>query len=326
MAGQRLPSERELAIRLGVSRPRLRTGLATLQREGLVEPRQGSGTYAVDLDGVRLRRVVLLIDENLKLADDPFFSQLVEALQANLQSEGVRCLVERLQDGDMPSHLEDGVLTLGLAGHSVIARQRPTDPPMVGLLLGSETHPGRRASVFQLEDHEAGRDAARVLLQVGCRDILFLGRRNIPASRDRFLGAEEVVMAAGVSLHFISTHLNYADGLSLGREMELPPGDTPLGIIATNDWLAVGLQAGLHRRTQPVSRPIKIVSFDGLPVTADPAVEIDSLAVPIADIARDAVVELRRLHQSGGSTGRTVRYPLHWAARQGEVKAEISQE
>ncbi len=41
----RLPSELELAARIGVSRPVLRQALAALKQEGIVESRRGSGTF-----------------------------------------------------------------------------------------------------------------------------------------------------------------------------------------------------------------------------------------------------------------------------------------
>lgn len=43
--GDRLPSERELATQMSVSRPSLREALQKLELQGLVETRQGGGTY-----------------------------------------------------------------------------------------------------------------------------------------------------------------------------------------------------------------------------------------------------------------------------------------
>jgi GntR family transcriptional regulator, transcriptional repressor for pyruvate dehydrogenase complex len=46
--GDRLPAERNLAARLGVSRPSVRAGLRALTAMGVVQPRHGSGTYIPD--------------------------------------------------------------------------------------------------------------------------------------------------------------------------------------------------------------------------------------------------------------------------------------
>ncbi len=43
--GERLPAERQLAERLGVSRPSLREAIKKLSSKGLVDSRQGGGTY-----------------------------------------------------------------------------------------------------------------------------------------------------------------------------------------------------------------------------------------------------------------------------------------
>ncbi|WP_135504262.1 FadR/GntR family transcriptional regulator [Roseovarius aestuariivivens] len=49
--GERLPSERELADRLGVSRPSLREAIADLQQKGLLSTRAGSGIFVADVLG-----------------------------------------------------------------------------------------------------------------------------------------------------------------------------------------------------------------------------------------------------------------------------------
>ncbi len=45
LAGQKLPPERELALQFNVSRPSLREAIGNLQARGLVERKQGGGTY-----------------------------------------------------------------------------------------------------------------------------------------------------------------------------------------------------------------------------------------------------------------------------------------
>ena len=47
-AGDRLPTERELAAHLGVSRPTVRSGLRALATLGVVRSRRGSGTFITD--------------------------------------------------------------------------------------------------------------------------------------------------------------------------------------------------------------------------------------------------------------------------------------
>lgn len=61
--GDRLPSERELAARVGVSRPSVRAGLRTLAAMGVVQTRHGSGTYITEvptLDAKPLRMLAAL--------------------------------------------------------------------------------------------------------------------------------------------------------------------------------------------------------------------------------------------------------------------------
>src|SRR5215211_2613041 len=62
--GERLPPERELAKQLGISRPSLRTGLGSLISMGVLQSRQGAGTFLVDgppaLDSEPLRLLAKL--------------------------------------------------------------------------------------------------------------------------------------------------------------------------------------------------------------------------------------------------------------------------
>ncbi|BAN48531.1 transcriptional regulator GlcC [Metapseudomonas resinovorans] len=52
-SGQSLPSERRLCDKLGISRSALREGLKVLRGRGIIETRQGSGSYVAELTGPR---------------------------------------------------------------------------------------------------------------------------------------------------------------------------------------------------------------------------------------------------------------------------------
>lgn len=63
-AGQALPSERDLAATLGLSRMTVRRAFEEVVRDGLVEQRRGSGTY------VRSRRLEQTVDRVLGFTDE----------------------------------------------------------------------------------------------------------------------------------------------------------------------------------------------------------------------------------------------------------------
>ncbi|MFI7638394.1 FadR/GntR family transcriptional regulator [Nonomuraea sp. NPDC049400] len=62
-AGSRLPVEKDLAAQLGVSRGSLREGVRALVITGVLETRQGDGTYVTALDpGILLSPIGFLVD------------------------------------------------------------------------------------------------------------------------------------------------------------------------------------------------------------------------------------------------------------------------
>ncbi|MBW4032974.1 MAG: FadR family transcriptional regulator [Acidobacteria bacterium] len=61
--GDRLPSERDLAAKLGVGRPSLREALGVLQAQGRLDIRHGSGVYVADPETTRSLRTALYAEE-----------------------------------------------------------------------------------------------------------------------------------------------------------------------------------------------------------------------------------------------------------------------
>ncbi|MEQ6249101.1 FCD domain-containing protein [Sulfitobacter sp. HNIBRBA3233] len=82
--GERLPAERELAERLGVSRPSLREAIAQLQQTGLLSARPGAGVYVADVLGSAFSPALIALFERHDEAamDYLSFRRDMEALAA----------------------------------------------------------------------------------------------------------------------------------------------------------------------------------------------------------------------------------------------------
>lgn len=82
--GERLPSERELAERMNVSRPSLRSAIADLQERGLLDARAGSGVFVADVLGSAFSDALISLfsDHDEAVFDYLQFRMDLEALAA----------------------------------------------------------------------------------------------------------------------------------------------------------------------------------------------------------------------------------------------------
>ncbi len=94
--GDRLPAERELARRLGVSRPVLREALRALALMKVVDIRQGTGTYVTSLEP---RQLISHLDFAFS-SDTVALAKVFEARRV-VESGNVRFAAQRLSSDDL---------------------------------------------------------------------------------------------------------------------------------------------------------------------------------------------------------------------------------
>ena len=139
-SGERLPAERALAERFGVSRPSLREAIQKLAAKGLLVSRQGGGNYVVDSLGSTFSDPLLhLLESNPEAQRDLLeFRQTLEASCAyyaalratEVDRERLTAAFETLQDcyarADEVSRVEEGAadarfhLAIAEASHNAV--------------------------------------------------------------------------------------------------------------------------------------------------------------------------------------------------------------
>ena len=106
--GDRLPNERELEANMGVSRSTIREAMRSLRSRGIVEIRQGSGTYVAESMGVTSDPLGLAFryDKNRTLADlldlrfmfEPSIAAACAARATQQQRKEIRELTDAVAD------------------------------------------------------------------------------------------------------------------------------------------------------------------------------------------------------------------------------------
>lgn len=94
--GERLPAERDLAERLGVSRPSLRDAIAALEEQGLLNRRAGSGIYVADFHGQAFSQPLM---DLFARHDDAIFDYI--AFRRDLEGMAAARAAEMASDTDL---------------------------------------------------------------------------------------------------------------------------------------------------------------------------------------------------------------------------------
>jgi DNA-binding FadR family transcriptional regulator len=124
--GTRLPSDRELAQKLGVSRPTVREGMLALEYAGLVEVRPGSGAYVNHPMHGPGASVLSAVDSPAQLIEarsavEPTIARLCALREDDDHLAGILDLVNRAEpevgEGGSPTEL----VRLGLEFHRALA-------------------------------------------------------------------------------------------------------------------------------------------------------------------------------------------------------------
>ena len=149
-AGDRLPIEKDLAAQLGVSRGSLREGVRALALLGVLETRQGDGTYVTALDAGRLLSPVSFLAELPDPATSAHLLGVRRVLEAESASLAARSVTdEQLTEMDRVLSSVDGLLD-GAGGDVDLERFIDADTAFHRLIAQASGNPALAALIENL--------------------------------------------------------------------------------------------------------------------------------------------------------------------------------
>jgi DNA-binding LacI/PurR family transcriptional regulator/biotin operon repressor len=261
----KIAPERELAEAMNVSRISLRAAIKTLVDEGLLHQRQGKGTYVCPR--LTVRSLYVLCPPDMKMNDPYYNGFLVEITNTAARLAIPLSMVAPDQhSGD----LEGVLIVMGLVDSALLERVSPSFGHVILLQSGDSFQVGARIG---FDDYLIGREAARALLELGHRRLMILGGPDkYPSASQRKKGFLDQLSEAGLEAMAITEKMNWSGGYRacdavLERLSSSP--DSPSGIFAVNDWMAVGLIQKLKEQGFRIPEDIAVIGCDDIPLAVE---------------------------------------------------------
>jgi LacI family transcriptional regulator len=241
--------------------------------------------------------------------DNPTYPILVPPLHDAFSERGYRMmlLAEHGDDDAVVERLADrscagAVLTTLLLDSELPQRLRDHNLPFVEL---NRTAKSADADSVTADNFEGARAVGELLSGLGHRYVAaILGPRRTSSSRDREAGFR-AGLAGGTDLpsrRVRRSWFTYGDGFD-GFTSLMRGRPRPTAVFCVNDMVAVGALNAAWFLGIDVPRDVSIVGFDNLDLSAWPLIDLTTVRVDFATMARSAATLLvDRIAQPGGTS------------------------
>ena len=312
-AGQRLPSENELALTRGLSRQTVRLAMRLLEEEGLTERVRGSGTYVKQAPRRPVSHNIAVITTYIS---DYIFPMVLNGIEKTLASrqytamlastqnqvDRERSILKEFLQKNIDGFIIEGTRTaLPNPNIDLYARIRELGLPVVFI---NGVYPELTDAVAVLsDDFQGGLDACEYLIHKGHSNIAGIFKSDDAQGHRRYAGMASAMIRHDLLLRDDNvlwfTTLDQAmlmDALAL----EVVSGCS--AVVCYNDQVAVRLIELLRNRKIRVPEDIAVISFDNSTLSEVAAVKITSLEYPKERLGRIAAEKLLNMLKGGRET------------------------
>lgn len=312
--GEQLPTEHELALHFGMSRPTVARALNDLESTGLIDRRAGAGSFVLERRSSEGKKKVLglLIPG---LGDTEIFEPICGRIAAEAEkNHAILMWASGIdQDGDISDRLlgtvqyfietaVDGVFFAPLEFRSDLVGlnnrliQLLTDAGIPVVLMDRDFLVFPERSEFDrvgLDHFRAGYVMCQHLIDLGVREIHFLARPGSASTvTDRINGCRLATMDADVPGTPLQVHWGEPDDIEFLRDrfsIALTQDRTPPpALICANDRTASQFLKSASPLNFQVPRNILLASFDDVKYASFLSPSLTTLAQPCEAIGRAA--------------------------------------
>ncbi|WP_251899275.1 substrate-binding domain-containing protein [Lactiplantibacillus paraplantarum] len=242
---------------------------------------------------------------------NPFFAQLFDALERELNRYGFQVIVMQTHDDalaeqrfldKLKQQQVDGVILASIENQRLLEQLAATYANQMVLLNEETADIG--IPMISLNHYQATSDALAYLYHQGHRRIAYATGGDFPSThhgRSRTQAyldfCEEQQLAVNNDWIFAQQH-TITDGQALGKQLAyLNPSDRPTAIFTNSDEVAVGVIDELQRQHFRIPDDMAVMGYDDQPFAAVAQVPLTTVRQPVAAMAKMAVDQL--LHHLG---------------------------
>lgn len=256
---------------------------------------------------------------------NPFYAELSLGIETHARSLGYNVMLcNSLSDpkttedlfGFLMSHQVDGIILA--SSQSDAANAIPTyAPKLPAVLLGTPALvSGDEVNSVCIDNLAGGRLAAEHLLELGHRNIVYLGHRPSSLTHQlRLRGFTETLIKAGITPHIVENphdSSSIATGYELSREL-FANGCSATAIFASTDSMALGVLRAADQFGISIPEDISLLGFDNIIYSSLPKIElstIDQRKQLLAEAAVDLLTHIIDSDEQDEFTHRMIRPTL----------------
>lgn len=242
---------------------------------------------------------------------NPFFAQLFDALERELNRYGFQVIVMQTHDDaraeerfldKLKQQQVDGVILASIENQHLLEQLATTYANQIVLLNEESADIG--IPTISLNHYQATKDALTYLYQQGHQRIAYATGGDFPSThhgRSRTQAyldfCDEQQLSINDEWIFAQQH-TIEDGQALGKKLaRLNPSGRPTAIFTNSDEVAVGVIDELQRQHFRVPDDMAVMGYDDQPFAAVAQVPLTTVRQPVTAMAQLAVDQL--LHHLG---------------------------